>query len=307
MSILTNETIRRLLDRNSGPGGPRLAVFDCDGTLIKGDVGEAMLYYQLEHFLFRCSPASVWPDHPDRAELEKLYQTLRDGPENGPERPDAFARFSDMILDWYFGQIDAGSVSKACADIVRLFAGFSLADVRDIARDSFLNERSSPVTSRTLGKRTLPLGIRYIRETVELLTALREHGFLLWAVSGSNRWSVEPVFAPFGVPSDRVVGIELRARDGILIPDPVQPVPIRQDKVAAMQRLFPDLPVLVASDSKNDIPLLLYSSDVKVRINSRGRDTGDFFRTVGSPPDSSWVLVESPTIMDDGGECPTRP
>ena len=48
---------------NRRRNGPPLAVFDCDGTVIQGDIGEAMLYHQLEHFLFRVSPATRNPVH----------------------------------------------------------------------------------------------------------------------------------------------------------------------------------------------------------------------------------------------------
>ncbi len=300
MSILSNEAVRGFLERHAGREAGAVAVFDCDGTLIKGDVGEAMLYYQIEHFLFRHSPAAVWPDHPRRQLLDELYRTLEQAPAGGRSRHEAFGPLADMILDWYFGQIEAGSVAKACADIVRLFAGFTPAEVQDIALRSYRNERAAPVGTRRLGRRTLPLGIRYIREAVDLLTALRQRGFAIWAVSGSNKWSVEPVFARFEVPPARIVGIELMTEQGVLVPEPVQPVPIRQGKVAAMQRHMPAVPVFAASDSQYDIPLLLYSSDLKVRINSRGRDTGEFFRAVGAPPDGSWLQVDPPTIIEDG-------
>src|SRR5512140_1720886 len=130
MSILSNEAVVRFLERHAGREAGAVAVFDCDGTLIKGDVGEAMLYYQIEHFLFRHSPAAVWPDHPRRQQLDGLYRTLEEAPPGGRARHEAFGPFADIILDWYFGQIEAGAVAKACADIVRLFAGFTLAEVQ---------------------------------------------------------------------------------------------------------------------------------------------------------------------------------
>jgi hypothetical protein len=52
----------------------------------------------------------------------------------------------------------------------------------------------------------------------------------------------------------------------------------------------------VASDSKNDIPLFLYSAGLRVRINSRNRDTMEFFRSADITPDESWILLEHPTV-----------
>ena len=62
-------------------GQSPVAVFDCDGTMIRGDIGEAMFHRQIERFWFRVSPASVWPDHPRRSDIEDLYQALRAMPE----------------------------------------------------------------------------------------------------------------------------------------------------------------------------------------------------------------------------------
>jgi phosphoserine phosphatase len=203
-----------------------------------------------------------------------------------------------MLLSWYFDQIGSGSVAKACGDIVRLFAGFTPAEVRELARATFDDEFSSPFGTRRLGTRELPRGARFIRESVDLLGALTERRFEIWAVSGSNKWSVEPVFRRFGIPPERVIGIELEVRDGLLTDRAEGPLPIRGGKIDALRRHTGRIPVLAASDSKNDIPLLLYSAGLRVWINSRKRDTADFFRSGAIAPDDTWVLVESPHIEE---------
>ncbi len=300
MSILEDPAVAAFLaghPRRSDGQRP-VAVFDCDGTVIQGDIGEAMFYRQIEHFHFRRSPASIWADHPLRGEIGALYDEL--APLPPPERilAPSFIRFASILLSWYFDQIAAGAVTKACADIVRLFAGFTPAEVRVLALETFEEEFSSPFGTRRLGGRDLPRGARYIRESVDLLGALTALEFEIWAVSGSNAWSVEPVFRRFGIPPERVIGIELEVRGGILAETTAGPVPIRAGKIDAMRARGVRTPVIVASDSKNDIPLLLESTGLRIRINSHGRDTGDFFRSGGIAPDKSWVLVESPHIME---------
>jgi phosphoserine phosphatase len=300
MSILDDHAVRAFLDgHRDHETGPRpLAVFDCDGTVIQGDIGEAMFYRQIEHFHFRTSPASVWHDYPLRHELGALYDTL--APLSPAARPEhgAFTRFAELLLARYFDQIASGAVEKACADIVRLFAGFTPAEVRVLARETFGEEISSPFGSRRLGGRELPRGARFIRESVDLIHALLERRFEVWGVSGSNRWSVEPVFDRLGIPPERVIGIELEVSDGLFTEQTDGPVPIRAGKIDALRRRTGTVPVLAASDSKNDIPLLLYSSGLRIRINSRKRDTADFFRSGGIVRDGTWVLVESPHIME---------
>ena len=76
------------------------------------------------------------------------------------------------------------------------------------------------------------------------------------------------------------------------------PVPIREKKVQAFEKHTSAVPVLVASDSRNDIPLFLFSSGLKVRINSRNRNTDEFFREGKVTRDDQWVVIEQPTIED---------
>jgi phosphoserine phosphatase len=300
MGILADPVVARFLGGYSdNDAGPRpVAVFDCDGTVIQGDIGEAMFYRQVEQFHFRRSPAEVWPDHPQRDELGRLYGELARLSPAGRASSPASVPFAAMLLSRYFDQIAAGEVAKACADIVRLFAGYATEEVRELARATFVEELSSPFGTRSLGGRALPRGARYIGESVDLIGALAERRFDIWAVSGSNKWSVEPVFARFGVPPDRVIGIELDVRDGVLTEDTKGPVPIRAGKIDALRSRITTIPAVAASDSKNDIPLLLYSAGIRVRINSRKRDTGEFFRSAGIAPDGTWVLVESPHIVE---------
>ena len=300
MSIVAHPVVAAFLQRHSNhPSGPRpLAVFDCDGTVIRGDMGEAMFYHQIEHFLFRRSPASVWPDHSRRDELDDLYQRLSALPPAERTASPDFTPFAASLLSWYFGQIAYGAVAKACADIVRLLAGHTPITVRAIADATFADELTAPLSTRLLGGRPLPRGIRFLREAIELIAGLQERGFDIRAVSGSNLWSVEPVFRTFGIPPEKVVGLELAVRDGVLTPEVIEPVPIREGKVPALRRHTNVIPALVASDSKNDIPLFLYSSGLKIRINSRSRDTADFFRAANTSPDESWVLIESPGVIE---------
>lgn len=279
--------------------GPRpLAVFDCDWTVIQGDVGEAMFYRQIRHFHFRRSPALVWHDHPRRAEIGRLYDLLAPlGAEARREHP-ASGPFAEILLAWYFDQIASGAVLKACADIVRLFAGYTPAEVRTLARETWEEEFSSPFGSFRLGGRDLPRGARFIRESADMIGALAERDFEIWAVSGSNKWSVEPVFAHFGIPAERVIGIELGVEGGVFTGEPAGAIPIREGKIDALRARTQTVPLLAASDSRNDIPLLLYASGLRIRINSKHRDTAEFFRSARVTPDSSWVLVESPHIME---------
>ncbi len=274
-----------------------LAVFDCDGTVIQGDIGESMFYRQIEHFAFRVSPAEVWHDHPNRIQLDRAYRVLATTPENKRLAHAAFDPFARFLLSWYFDQLADSKITKACADIVQLFAGFSLAEVRAFAEATFEEELRAPMGSCRLGGRPLARGVRFLRESADLLHALQQHGFDILAISGSNKWSVEPVFAHLGVPAEQVIGIDLVVKDNILSAEPRTPIPIQNGKVEVLRRIDARAPVLVASDSRNDIPLLLASTDVKVYVNSHRRNTDDFFTLGKIDRDHTWVVIEEPLII----------
>jgi len=282
----------------SGNGSARpLAVFDCDGTVIQGDIGESMFYRQIEHFAFRVSPADVWYDHPNRVELGRAYSVLATTPESKRRTHAAFDPFARFLLSWYFDQLAEGKITKACADIVQLFAGFTLADVRAFAEATFKEELHAPMGYCRLGGRSLARGARFLRESVDLLHSLQKHGFDILAISGSNKWSVEAVFAHLGVPAEQVIGIDLVVKDNSLSAEPKTPIPIQNGKVEVLRRADARSPVLVVSDSRNDIPLLLASTDVKVYVNSHRRNTDDFFTLGKIVRDHTWVVFEEPVII----------
>ena len=296
----TDQIIASFLSRHEHrpAGSPGLAVFDCDGTVISGDIGEAMLYAQIQAFCFRASPAAIWSDHPRNAELDRLFGELRDLPPEVRHAHQGFQEFAELILSWYFDQLGDGKVEKACADIVRLLAGYTEEEVRAFALKTLQDELSTPLATRRLGARVLPRGSRYVRESLTLLQELLRRGFDVWAVSGSNRWSVERVFEPLGLGPERVLGIDLRSQDGLLAPEVQSPVPVGEGKVKALKERCTGAPLLVVSDSPYDIPLFLSASDLRVRVKSGNLDSADFFRESNITPDHTWVAIESPTLLE---------
>jgi phosphoserine phosphatase len=272
-----------------------LAVIDCDGTIIKGDIGEAMLYFQLERFLFRESPASLWPDYPDRKELERLYQSLVRNPPFIGSQDERQIAFANHLLDWYFGQLKAGQTMKACVDIVRLWSGFRETEVVEIARDTLKAELAPGPAERLLGKHLLPRGIGYIRETREMLDRIRAAGFNIWVVSGSNLWSVREVCRHLPVTPTQIAGITLGRKGDLISAQVIHPVPVVEGKVDLMKaKGFPQ-PSIVVSNSVHDLPLYEYCSGLKVLIQSDTQADG-FFERTGIRPDESWVVIRQPTV-----------
>ena len=294
--MLNDRTLARFLEKHSNVVEKAVAVFDCDDTLVKGDIGEAMLYFQLEHFLFRLSPGTLWPDHPKHEELNNLYDGLSHLPPEKAVHDRRFVSFAEMVLDWYFGQLADGRTEKACSDIVRLFAGFTRSEAMQIAEATAKRELGSPVQRTVIGHHDLPRGIRFIKQTIDLFELLRSKGFEIWIVSGSNQWSVEAVCERIGIRNDHVIGIDLEKENQALTPVIKQPVPVLEGKVAALKSRTQSPPAIVVSDSTYDIPLFEYSSELKILIRPGSRR--DFFAVSGLEQDNTWVVVNSPELLE---------
>jgi phosphoserine phosphatase len=272
-----------------------LAVVDCDGTIIKGDIGEAMFYFQIERFLFRESPASLWPDHPDRKQLDQLYQSLVQNPPFIGSQDGRHISFANLLLDWYFDQLKAGNTMKACSDIVRLWSGFRESEVVEIARDTLKSELAPGPPERLLGKFLLPRGVRYIRETREMLERIKAAGFNLWIVSGSNIWSVREVCRPLPVAPSQVAGVSLGRKGDLISSLVLHPVPVAEGKVELMKAKGFPKPLIVVSNSIQDLPLFQHCTGLKVLVQSDDQGM-KFFERANINPDESWVVVDQPTF-----------
>ena len=276
-------------------GEPRIAIFDCDGTLIKGDVGEAMFRFQVSHFLFRESPAEIWNDFPLRNDLKLLYSSLVRHPPDLRAHDRRFRTFSDMLISWYFDHLAQGKTEKACGDIVRLLAGFSADELREIAADTLRLELSSPLGGGNMGDPLSPTGIRYIKETCNLLNRLRDLRFEIWVISGSNRWSVEEVCTPLGISASNIIGIDLKRKNHVYSSSLVSPVPVLDGKVRAWESLGLSRPTIVVSDSVFDFPLFGISTGAKVLVMSDDRSR-EFFAETGMKQDDSWLVLDNLTF-----------
>lgn len=285
------------LDRLPKTEGRPVAVFDCDGTLIKGDIGESMLYYQIENFLFRGSPAHLWQDFPKREELNILYEKLFAAPREAVLQDPSFTDFAQMLLSWYFGQLEQGKTEKACSDIVRLWSGFLRDEALRMAEQTLKNELTAPLGEFRLGSYTLPKGIRFIAEAVQILDEVRARGFDVWIVSGSNQWSAEAVAHKLGVPSDHVIGIDVHEVNSILGAKVRTPVPVLSGKVEALKKRGVSQPKLVVSDSTYDVPLFRYSSNLRVLVNSMNHSGDEFFLQGEIRRDDSWIVINEPTYL----------
>ncbi|MGA9116197.1 MAG: haloacid dehalogenase-like hydrolase [Bacteroidota bacterium] len=280
------------------------AAVDCDGTVIRGDIGEAMLYDQLERGLFRTSPARIWSDHPQRDLLEHLHAQASRGADGAPHHARAREDLGKILLGTYTGLLAEGRTTRACADIVRLWAGYSEEDVRALAQDALRRAEAAPPGNTLFAGRAVARGVRFIQPVVDLVRAMLRRGYRVLAVSGSSQWSVEAVFARIGLPARDVAGIDLESSGGILSGLPRAPVPVGEGKVEVFRSRMGEDPLVVISDSIFDLPLFGRARRAKVLVSGDTAEAEAFFRSAGVIPDDTWhVCISPPELREEERAC----
>src|SRR5580658_1346902 len=143
---------------------PKVAVFDCDGTLWSGDSGYGFMVWSLEQGLVSRT-TSDWIDTRHRAYM-------------------------------------AGKVSETaiCGEMVQIYAGLREQELRAAAAQYF-NEFVRP---------------HIFAEMVSLVSALRQAGVDIWAVSSTNKWVVAEGVRDFAIPQDHVLAAEVRVENGLI-------------------------------------------------------------------------------------------
>jgi len=182
---------------------PKVAVFDCDGTLWSGDSGHGFMVWSMEQGLVSRSTC-------DR-------------------------------IDTRYRAYLAGTVTEAeiCGDMVQMYAGLHEDELRSAAATYF----DKVVRGREFA------------EIQALVTALRQAGTELWAVSSTNKWVVSEGVREFGIPQDRVLAAEVRVADGIITSELVD-VPTGPAKATALRRVGIPRPDAVFGNSLHDLAML---------------------------------------------------
>ena len=239
----------RQLDVNSG-----IFVFDCDQTLIHGDIGEATLRLALQRRWIHSHDA--WWKHLDDAQIGSKQQRLqwracyeRDARErhNGAEWPVTDLEGDELAMSlWHaYEQLCEVDVSSAYLFAARFAYQRSPVEIALLTLEAF--ERDPLVHPRPK-----------IKSFIQELTT---NGASIWIVSSSQIDVVRVIAAQYGIPAKQVIGIDfLRDPHTLCATDQLlHPAPIAALKIDALRVHTEQAVAMMAGDSRHDIPLMRLS------------------------------------------------
>ncbi|WXH27667.1 hypothetical protein WA016_01592 [Myxococcus stipitatus] len=219
--------------RSSPSFNPRrrpVAVFDLDNTLIKNDVGDALVSWLVEHDELYAPPDGDWlrtSSHLTDAAVQALSGACGDavGPE-GRLLTRLHARCASAVLGIYlegktpegaqaWRQASTPTLNASYAWAAQLLAGHTPSRLRQLASEALSAALTEPMgAKRRIGGYELPSFIRVYEAQRDLIEAMQENGFEVWVVSASPQSAVEVVAAQLGVAAHQVIGIRNVFVDG---------------------------------------------------------------------------------------------
>lgn len=200
-----------------------VAVFDWDNTVVKNDVGDALLYWVLRHDKVLQPPS--WPAL-SRWLTPAAARALTDAcgpvapvgsplPTGNPAAPDC----ADEVYAVYHGTTRGGAVafsgydhrrfSAGSAWVSALLTGHTAAQITGYASRARAAALTAPQgTTERVGSHQVTAWVRYYPQQRNLIRVLQANGFAVWVVSASPEPDVRVWAAGAGVSPHRVIGIE---------------------------------------------------------------------------------------------------
>ncbi|TGK15305.1 HAD family hydrolase [Leptospira stimsonii] len=213
---------------------PGKAAFDFDNTLVRNDFGEAVM----ELFLSQGVPAY-------QKNIASFFS------EKNRERILS-ARFEDpllfrsLVLEEYESIQKESGLEASYRWSSWIFSGHSPEELKTISR-SVWNEHSADTDS---------LSVKIYEPMKELVHHLQTSGWDVWIVTASPQEIIQSVSTLFGIPEEKVLGMQLSLEDGIHSSQILEPFTYGKGKVERFQNAVGAFPDLAFGDSVNDFPLL---------------------------------------------------
>ncbi len=216
--------------------GAPLALFDWDNTVVKNDIGDAMVFWML------ANGNLIQPENADWATvspfltedavaaLNSACETVADPGQPMPTDKKEAADCADEILSVYgeaettggkvaFENFNARRMEPAYAFAAQLLAGWSPAEIQDfVAESREQNLAAEEGTTQVIGSTEVTGWVRYYDQIEDLIEVMLAHGFDVRVISASAELVAEVWGAGLGLGPEKVMGVTLAEVDGKVTP-----------------------------------------------------------------------------------------
>ncbi|TGK21902.1 haloacid dehalogenase-like hydrolase [Leptospira fluminis] len=258
--------LKDLLDRR----GPIRAVFDFDNTLVRNDFGEAVMNRLL-------AEGVPWIE-----DIRPFFSDSETGTRlNDLRKKDGHA-FQKETWKFYETVHDAEGLEASYRWSTWIFSGRSDSELRRTAREVWEENRKSLSSE----------AVRPYTALIELIRELRKNGADLWIVTASPQGVIQEVSSIWGIPEDRVLGVELEEESGILKRGVKEPFTYGSGKVRRILDATGGEGYEIAfGDTENDFPLL-ENSKLKGIFLDRGKGKNPPLGSLVQPV-QGWPVISS--------------
>jgi phosphoserine phosphatase len=209
-------------------------VFDLDGTLVFGDLGESVFYRILIGSLVEIDKSNF---NQETAEVDE----------------DARGNMS-LLID-YISLNEDRKFLRACQYVARTVSELPTAKIQKITLD-IINQKCMPkhicLKTKDLNK---PLRIRYgvaLKDrAIQLMRRFEKKGARVWVVSASPQPVVEAFGNYVGLPKAQIVATQVDTRQKAILRSPYG-----EGKVSALKELGVQDPLVVFGNSLGDLAIL---------------------------------------------------
>ncbi|EPG74935.1 haloacid dehalogenase-like hydrolase [Leptospira fainei serovar Hurstbridge str. BUT 6] len=270
---------------------PQFACFDFDNTLIRGDLGVATMQYIMTNGLLRADLDEFWEELRDPFLPLETISVWRDLWRAFRMHKDmrSYARLVEEILRLFFTVSEEEGPEAAYRWTRIIYSGMSEEELKKIARYVFVENQKQNRNDFVLADgRSMDCRLRIREPLLELIRKLKERKWEVWIITASPEYCVQVAAQEFGLEPNRVRGMRLKSKQGVLLPEIEEPLTYNDGKVKAIREITSSEIGFAAGDAFTDLSMLLEANrsllidhgDIDLR--SIGESAGWWIQSAGS-------------------------
>ncbi len=251
-----------------------IAVFDFDNTLIYGDQGTNLMNYLILNLYIKGDEDWFWqPKYWYNIGAHKINQ-IKFFFQKATKEKENYQWRIELLSHIYqiFHELERIDLEIAYRWTKIFFAGFKIQELKEFSKKSFEEALKQEFQEIDLGHGiTIQQGIRINPLLKELIHTLKQNQWEIYIITASPEIAIQALSFYWDIKEDHVLGMKLKEKNEILLPEIVEPYTYNEGKYLNLKRII-DAPILIAvGDSYPDIELLS-NAKVPIFLKRKGKD-----------------------------------